>query len=425
MDDNTANGGGAEIERKANLLKKAEAAHAAFLRWQEIRRVQLGYVVNLVLTFTTVSLGFGVKLILDKPNLGSNWPFYCALYTLLIAVALGLGTNVSRLCDFRYTAKAARAREFKKKDAGEILKPEDEEKAKEYCWYRRQAKKFGCWTWWLLISQLLIFVVGIFLLVCGIRQYSKMLTYQVEGQIFRIDLDGHIQKPPGAAVHIFAVPEGSYIETGAEVKRLQRQMERDKANRAPETGYSDACLEIGGALQRQYAEGSEGLDRRLLFDDSGTSLLEEWEHINKRADFMRLSEADKKTTRRAFWLRRVIEGESLNDSQQQELWERVFNEEISQGTLPQKRDSGFLADIGRLLKEQHQQEGIVEYSDPDGRFSLNLQQGYYLLIAEGELPVRVFDGVLNDYRQKSVVWVRQIRVPQQSSIAVVEPFCKP
>jgi hypothetical protein len=202
-------------------------------------------------------------------------------------------------------------------------------------------------------------------------------------------------------------------------------MERDRGNRASQTGYSDPCLDIGRALQRQYAEGNEGFDRRLLFDDSGTSLLEEWEHINKRADFVRLSESDKKTTRRAFWLRRVIEGESLNDSQLKELWEHVFDEEISEKTLPQKRDPRFLADLGRLLREESQQQGIVEYSDPDGRFSLSLQQGYYLLIAEGNVPVRTFAGIRNDYEQKSVVWAKQIRVPQQNSIIIAKPFCEP
>src|SRR5690242_4133278 len=102
--------------------KRVEEAHAAFLRWQEVRIAHLGHVVNLVLTLTTASLGFGVKLIVDKPSLTANRSLYYSLLILIVAIAAGLLTNYCRLLDSRNTANAARARELKKRqEAGERL----------------------------------------------------------------------------------------------------------------------------------------------------------------------------------------------------------------------------------------------------------------------------------------------------------------
>lgn len=158
-------------QEKVKLLKQAEEAHKAFQHWQEVRIAHLGYVVNLVLTLATASLGFVVKLAFDKPTLVSNCPFYCSLYVLAVSIGCGLLANVLRLCDFRYTAKAAKARKFKlEKEAGESLEPEDENEAKKHDCYRCRHKCFGRWTWRLLTSQLVIFAVGISLVMFGLHR---------------------------------------------------------------------------------------------------------------------------------------------------------------------------------------------------------------------------------------------------------------
>ena len=158
---------------KEKLLKEAEKAHKAFLRWQEVRIRHLGHVVNLVLTLATASLGFGVKLVLDKPSLASN-PLLCfSLLVLIFAVAAGLITNYCRLLDFRNTANATRARELKRRqEAEEELTDKQKRKAEKYDVYSDRAEDWGRCTWWSLKAQLLFFTVGIVLLVCGVYRYS-------------------------------------------------------------------------------------------------------------------------------------------------------------------------------------------------------------------------------------------------------------
>lgn len=148
-------------------------AHAAFLRWQDVRRAQLGYVVNLVVTFGIASVGFGVKLIFDKPTLIDNTAFHLSLYFLLGTIGFGLLSNFSRLLDFRYTARTAHAREMRERNkAGDDLTPEEKSLAGKHSEYRKCTKFFERNTWCLLGLQLLAFVVGIVLLVHGINQYS-------------------------------------------------------------------------------------------------------------------------------------------------------------------------------------------------------------------------------------------------------------
>jgi hypothetical protein len=163
--------------KKSGASKDTEEAHAAFLRWQDIRIAHVGNVINLVLTLTTASLAFGVKLLLDK---GNNLPVVlgCSLLVLVLAIAAGLMANYSRLFDVRYTAKAARARElWRRQDAGEKLSDKQKLKAESYDDYSDKADEWGSRTWCFLLLQLPIFAIGVFLLVFSVYQYSRSVQH--------------------------------------------------------------------------------------------------------------------------------------------------------------------------------------------------------------------------------------------------------
>jgi hypothetical protein len=144
-----------------------ERAHDAFLRWQETRRKQLGDTVNLVLTLTVASLGFGLNLIVsDKTHvLPRTCVFSFSLFCLSAAALLGLLINYSRLQDFRYSATAARELEL----AARAEAKGDEEGAKKH---RQDHAKFSdladrqgqTWTRLFVYGQLASFGVGITLL---------------------------------------------------------------------------------------------------------------------------------------------------------------------------------------------------------------------------------------------------------------------
>lgn len=169
----------AESDRnpKDRLLKKVDDARDANLRWQEVRRTQLGHVVNIVLTLSTASLAFGVKMIVDKPSLTFHNSLFFSLAFLIIAILIGLLANFTRLWDFRYTAKAARARwlALRQRAIKEELPEEEltkEEGALKRHEFSHRANQLGRWTWSLFSAQLLVFLIGISLFVFAIYQYN-------------------------------------------------------------------------------------------------------------------------------------------------------------------------------------------------------------------------------------------------------------
>jgi hypothetical protein len=148
-------------------------AHEAFVRWQEITRTQLGYTINLILTLTTAALGFAIGLVFGgrtPPAPLDNCALFYSLVTLLLAAALGLAANYSRMWDFRWTTRAARGREMQARlELKEELKPKQQARARDRERYSNCAETLGKVTWWLLLCQLLTFLAGIVLLAGSVR----------------------------------------------------------------------------------------------------------------------------------------------------------------------------------------------------------------------------------------------------------------
>ena len=148
-------------QEQADKKVEAKEAHAAFLRWQEVRRTQLGHVVNFVLTLTTATLGFLVSLIVQRkitPGSPGGCAFLFSGVSLLGAVSVGLAAEVSRLWDFRHTCRAARGREMQQRlAAGENLTAAEQVHAQNYEKHSDAADRWGKCTWYLLYTQLMTF----------------------------------------------------------------------------------------------------------------------------------------------------------------------------------------------------------------------------------------------------------------------------
>lgn len=85
----------------------------SFVRWQGIAITQMGYVVNLILTFATASLGFALTLFRDvslkQHCWGRSW-IVLAGVILMVSIAIGVWCVQNRLSDFRESAQIARKR---------------------------------------------------------------------------------------------------------------------------------------------------------------------------------------------------------------------------------------------------------------------------------------------------------------------------
>lgn len=82
-----------------------------FVRWQQISIAQLGYTLNLVLTFTIAAIGYAFSLLKDndfKPPCSARCALLFALISLAIAAISGLACVLNRLRDFQGTARRVR-----------------------------------------------------------------------------------------------------------------------------------------------------------------------------------------------------------------------------------------------------------------------------------------------------------------------------
>lgn len=135
----------------ACLMKKRES----YIRWQGRVIEQLGYAINLILGMSVASIGFGVGLYFNYETGFYLWRlcfFRISLIALTISVAVGLWCVITRLRDFRLTAKIALKRERK---ASPI----------ELQFMREESKKLGARTWILFFWQIWSFAIGVLILI--------------------------------------------------------------------------------------------------------------------------------------------------------------------------------------------------------------------------------------------------------------------
>ena len=107
-------------------------------RWDQIRREQFGYVNNFFFGAAIVAVGFFVNFSHGLISLSIRF----AIFSMFLSVFFGGICALTRLFDFRYTAKNIR----EKKD----LKKKEES--------RRLSKMLGMWSWRLLVGQILFLI---------------------------------------------------------------------------------------------------------------------------------------------------------------------------------------------------------------------------------------------------------------------------
>ena len=132
-----------------------------YTRWQGYAIAQPTFALNLFLGLSIGALAFGISLIRDDAFVLSGCSkivFGLGLVALALSVVGGCSAVVSRLFDFRYTARKVRA--------DDQLDPEDDAGV-----YKYRSRVLGQVTWWLFGFELLSFLFGLVGLFVGL--YSK------------------------------------------------------------------------------------------------------------------------------------------------------------------------------------------------------------------------------------------------------------
>ena len=129
-----------------------------YIRWQGLGIAQLSVAVALISGLSVAGLGAGVSLLQNKEFLLTapfKYVFAASLLLLLIAALLSCGAVITRLLDFRLTARKVR------KDT----KPTND-KPLTIFWVGPDG--YGRATWGLFWTSCLTFAVGMVLLVVSI-----------------------------------------------------------------------------------------------------------------------------------------------------------------------------------------------------------------------------------------------------------------
>ena len=119
-----------------------------YTRWQGLRIAQLGLCIALFLSFSIAALGFSVNLLVqprfDITVCFAKLSFLCSVIFGLASVFFGSIAFLTRLWDFRTTAKVVRHRQ-------------NPHMADEIERWRRCYKLLGKWSWRLFTWQLCTF----------------------------------------------------------------------------------------------------------------------------------------------------------------------------------------------------------------------------------------------------------------------------
>lgn len=165
MENNQNNDVLSELRLISKSIKKFDKKDS-FVRWQKISIQQLGFTTNLIFTINFALIGFIANKLTDTKFFilcNGKALFTIGFIALSISFILGIIINITRLYDFRLTARTARISESTRESlALSNLK--------------KKTKSLGKATWIIFLFQLTLFSIGITsLLISFIIMFSDKL----------------------------------------------------------------------------------------------------------------------------------------------------------------------------------------------------------------------------------------------------------
>lgn len=127
-------------------------------RWQGLAIAQMSVAIALISGFSAAGLGLGLSLAGNEKfilNLPSKFIFALSLGLLFVAAFLSSGAVITRLLDFRLTARKARKRQHP-------------DYAKPLKFFGFDSEDYGCVTWMFFWISVVSFTFGFILLALSI-----------------------------------------------------------------------------------------------------------------------------------------------------------------------------------------------------------------------------------------------------------------
>jgi hypothetical protein len=184
-------------EQRKNLRERR-------VRYETLRRKQLGTAINLLLGLSTAGVGFCVSRVVDKDSHFSNpgtCLFLVGLLTFVVAVGCGVCATCTRLWDFRLTVTKIQSRI--EGDRSKISK------------WGRLANRLGRWTWCLFWTQSGFFLVGILLLAASLSVLNQDHLFP---HVEKVTLLNGTSVTPYVITGKYSVDEAAHVKQMADCK---------------------------------------------------------------------------------------------------------------------------------------------------------------------------------------------------------------
>lgn len=140
----------AEESLETGKVPTTESENEPYTRWQGFRITQLGFCIGLFLTYSVAILGFLANMLVQLEY--SVTGFLAKLFFIssgvcgLLSLALGISACLTRLYDFRTTARVAKNR-WDTTQQDQVNK------------WRKTSDCLGKWTWGLFWAQTITFAL--------------------------------------------------------------------------------------------------------------------------------------------------------------------------------------------------------------------------------------------------------------------------
>ena len=137
------------MDEAEKLDEQKKQDRESYVRWQELALTQLGNTINLMITLAGATVAFAAKTLVDSKSilLFPEKEWICFSLAFAVSVLIGISATVTRLLDFRYSRRAARAR----------MNCNDKERDE----FHGTADKWGTCTWILFYCQAATFAFGV------------------------------------------------------------------------------------------------------------------------------------------------------------------------------------------------------------------------------------------------------------------------
>jgi hypothetical protein len=184
------------------------------------------------------------------------------------------------------------------------------------------------------------------------------------------------------------------------------------------------CKDFAATLAKQFGGSMLPVESRFLYRPFKTSTLEEWREIESDPEFRSLSFSKQTDVRYVFWIRRVTDSKILSVQDKENIQKIIFPGPLEPDSQEAMNKAG-ISDEKLDAIDDAPLSLAATLTDSDGKFSVLLKKGAYLLVVQDEVPApyEIIPGFGTE--RATALWVKRVEVAGPTKTFLTESWCSP